>query len=343
MSHEITQSDGMFTVRQAAWHGLGVVFDDYPTRAEAQALAHPWEPVGVPVYRSRAELGEDGTVHEQYEEVPGYKANVRSDNQDILGVVTEAYTNVLNSELWDVAEALEKSGGDVMFETGGSLRGGAQVWALVRLQEPLKIKGDIRGETIPYYALQNSHDGSGAFRGQATMTRIVCANTARVADMDAQARGTQFTFRHSKNVSARIEQARDALAGWRESLTNWQAQSEQLIQQKIEPLAAGAFLEKFIPMPPENLISERVKKNIENDRSKWLESFNSVTGEGLKDSSYGLVQASIEFLNWHRKANNAESRFRRTFLTQDGMIARSVELANQAHHEYGASAGSVLA
>ncbi len=48
------------------------------------------------------------------------------------------------------------------------------VWVLVRLKEPLMVKGDKRGETIPYFALQNSHDGVGAFRGQATMTRIVC-------------------------------------------------------------------------------------------------------------------------------------------------------------------------
>jgi phage/plasmid-like protein (TIGR03299 family) len=343
MSHEITRSDGMFTVRQSAWHGLGVVFDSYPTRQQAQEIAHPWEPVGVPVFRAKRSIADDGTELEAFEEVPGYKANVRSDDDALLGVVSEAYTNVLNSELWDVAEALEKSGSDVMFETGGSLRGGAQVWALVRLQEPLEIKGDPRGATIPYYALQNSHDGSGAFRGQATMTRIVCANTARVADMDAQSRGTEFTFRHSKNVGERIEQARTALSGWRESLTAWKAQSEQLVSQKIEPLAAVDFLERFIPMPPENIISERVKKNIEADRSKWLESYQGITGDGIKDTSYGLVQASVEFLNWHRKANNAESRFRRTFLSRDGLVSVAVDLANKTYAEKGVSAGSVLA
>jgi phage/plasmid-like protein (TIGR03299 family) len=231
-----------------------------------------------------------------------------------------------------------------MFETAGSLDGGRKVWTLVRLEEPIKVGGDPRGETIPYFALQNSHDGSGAFRGQATMTRIVCANTARVADMDAQARGTEFTFRHSKNVGERVEQARDALAGWRESLEQWKNLSEKLISQKLQPLAAAEFLDRFIPMPPENIISERVKKNITSDRSKWMESYQGITGEGLMNTSYGLVQASIEFLNWHRKANSAENRFKRSFLTRDGMVQRAVELSNDAYSasDYVASASGLI-
>ena len=39
MSHEITETDGFFAVRRPGWHGLGVTLEDYPTRAEAQAIA----------------------------------------------------------------------------------------------------------------------------------------------------------------------------------------------------------------------------------------------------------------------------------------------------------------
>jgi phage/plasmid-like protein (TIGR03299 family) len=332
MSAGLTTSDGMFTVRQSAWHGLGTVFNDYPKRAEAQAIAHPWDVAEAPLYRKIEIPGDNPElpVIEKYEEIDGWRQNVRDDDQTTLGVVADSYTNVTNNEIWDIAEAIEKSGSDVMFETAGSLNGGRQVWVLIRLEEPIVVTGDPRGETIPYFALQNSHDGSGAFRGQATTTRIVCQNTARMADMDAQQRGTEFTFRHSKNVGERIEQAKEALAGWRESIANWQAQSEQLISQKIQPLAAIEYLDRFIPMPPVNIISERVAANVERDRKMWLESYNGVTGEGLRDTSYGLVQASLEFLNWHRRANSEETRFRRTFLSRDALVSRAVDLANQA-------------
>jgi phage/plasmid-like protein (TIGR03299 family) len=330
MSHELTQSDGMFTVRLAAWHGLGTVFNDYPKREEAQAIAHPWDVKEEPLFRKRSKTDDDGIVYESLEEVSGFKANVRDDDDSTLGVVPESYTNVTNNELWDIAEALEGSGSVVMFETGGSLKGGRQVWVLLRLQEPLVVKGDPRGETIPYYALQNSFDTSASFRGQATTTRIVCANTSRMADWDAKNRGTEFTFRHTKNVGERIEQARIALSEWRESLTAWQQQAEALVARKIEPLAASDFLDRFIPMPPENLVTERVRNNVIRDRGKWMDAYNSVTGEGLKDTSYGLVQASIEFLEWGRRAFSAESRFQRSFLSRESLVSHAIDLSLQA-------------
>jgi len=344
----------MFTVRQAAWHDLGVVFDDYPSRAEAQQIAHPWEPLREDIFRNVPRKDDQGrplvTLTESglvvpLESVPegaayepivdqvkleGWYANQRSDNGDVLGVVTDNYRTVLNSELWDIAEALEGSGDDVMYETGGSLRGGAQVWVLVRLKDPITVPGDPRGETIPYFALQNSHDGSGSFRGQATMTRIVCMNTSHVADMDARARGTEFLFRHTKNVGDRIAQAQQALSGWRQSLEDWLLQQEVLVNTKVTDKGVEDFLEHFIPMPPKHLITERVQANVEEERQKWLGSYRSVTGEGIQNTAYGLVQASTEYAEWHRKAHNAESRFRRTFLTRDRIISTAVELSLKA-------------
>jgi len=331
--HELTNSDGMFTVRTAAWHGLGTTFEDYPKRAEAQAIAHPWEPKAEPLYRKLTVTDEDGTESQHELEVDGWVANARDDNNATLGVVPKTYNLVDNSTLWDVAEALEKSGSDVMYETGGSLRGGAMVWVLVRLKEPLVVKGDKRGETIPYFALQNSHDGSGAFRGQATMTRIVCANTSRISDLEAKARGTEFIFRHSKNVQDRISEAQEALTGWRTSLDDWQEKMEALIGAKVASHNEGKFLRQFIPMPPKNLISEQVEQNIYSAREQWKECYNGITGEGVEGTAYGLVQASIEYQEWYRRANNAESRFKRSFLSKNTIVATAVELAMQASRE----------
>lgn len=333
MSHEVTNSDGMFTVRQAAWHGLGTVFEDYPSRAVAQAIAHPWEPQQEALYRRYSLVDTNDVEHETYTQVDGWLANVRDDDHTELGVVPKSYNLVNNSTLWDVAEALENSGDDVMYETGGTLRGGAMVWILVRLKEPLIVKGDKRGETIPYFALQNSHDGSGAFRGQATMTRIVCANTSRVSDMEAKARGTEFTFRHSKNVQDRISEAQEALSGWRTSLTDWQEKMEQLIAAKVDSSNERRFLQRFIQMPPKNLISDAVEQNVLKAREQWKECYQGITGEGLEGTAYGLVQASIEYQEWYRRANNSESRFKRSFLTKNSIVAVATELALQAASE----------
>lgn len=327
MAHEIWESDNFFTVRKPAWHGLGAVLPEHPTREEAQQLAHPWEPVTEPVYLGDVQLVPQIThfpsgteVIDGYEpttvytEVEGFKAVRRSDNAALLGVVGDGYEPVTNGEMWDIAEALQGEAADVRFETAGSLQGGRKVWILIRLAEPLQIKGDPNGATLPYYSLQNSHNGSGAFRGQATMTRIVCANTAHIADQEAKVRGTEFTFRHTKNVRDRIDEARQALAGWRSSLEEWQQLNEHMVLLDMTPDDVDAFLDRWIPMPPPGTASERVIANVEEARAQWRAAYASPTCEGIRGTAAGVFAASTEYAEHYRKARNAETAFKRSFL-----------------------------
>lgn len=325
MAHEITTSDNLFSVRERTWHGLGVVLPEYPSREEAQALAHPWEPLTAPLYVAEPRIV-DGIPTTEYVPVDSHKAITRDDSGATLGVVGSSYEPVTNNELWDIAEAVEGSGADVRYETAGSLKGGSKVWVLLRLDEPIQLAGDPRGATLPYYALQNSHDGSGAFRGQAVMTRIVCANTSQAADLDARQRGTEFAFRHSKNVGDRIEQAREALTGWREALTNWVALSEHLLQIEMSEDDVRAFLDRWMPEPDPSYASERVRENVAQARSEWYGSLRSVTCEGIGDTAYGVLQASVEYAEHLRFAQTQETRFRRSYLKRNKIVEHASAL-----------------
>ena len=328
--HNITERDALFTVRTPAWHRLGHVFDEYPTRREAQEIAHPWEPVSAPLFTEEPAVDPDAGLMTDFEEVPGYRAVQRSDTGAVLGVVSDTYGLVSNTEMYDIAEALEgEAGGDVRFETGGSLKGGAKVWLLVRLRDPLTLRGDAETATIPYYALQNAHDGSGSFRGQATMTRIVCDNTAQMADLDARQRGTEFTFRHTRNVRERIEEARTALAGWRESVDAYRMLSEHLVDSRISRNQAGQFLERFIPAPPPSTASDRVMHNVEEARLQWRGIYTGQTTEALRGTRWGLVQASVEYLQHARRARSEESRFQRAYLDRSRLVQDAVRIAQE--------------
>lgn len=340
MGAGITATDNMFSVREIPWHKLGSVLGEYPTRQKAQQIAHPWEVVQEPIYRMVPVIHthtEDcygncayasGELIETYELIEGFQANVRSDGAGTLGIVTETFEPVTNGTLYDIAEAIEgEAKGEVMFETAGSLNGGAKVWVLVRLREPLIVPGDPHGGVIPYYALQNAHDGSASLRGQSTLTRIVCANTAQAADMDAQMRGTEFKFNHTKNVGERIEEAREALAGWRYSIQNYRLQMEYLNQLRMDTEQVATFVERFIPAPPAHTATDRVMANVEKARTDFRNILGGVTCEGIDGTAYGMVQASIEYLNWGRKAHTEETRFRRSFLDRNRIVTDAVELA----------------
>ena len=331
MAHEITSTDSLFSVRQPTWHQLGEILTDYPTRAEAQRLVHPWEPVTEPLFTRNVGIDFDvmageSKPYERFEEIEGHKAVRRSDDGALLGVVGSNYEPVTNTELWDIAEALQADATDVKFETAGSLKGGANVWILIRLEEPLQVDGDPRGATIPYYALQNSHDGTGSFRGQATMTRIVCANTSKAADLDARSRGTEFTFRHTKNVGERVEEARQALTGWRASLEQWRALSRHLLTVEMSHDDTLAFLDRWLPIPEAGVASERVRRNASEARAEWFGSLNSVTCEGIADTAYGVLQASIEYAEHLRAARTVESRFKRAYLDRSEVVQHAAQL-----------------
>lgn len=328
MAHNITERDGSFTVRQPAWHNLSEVLPEYPTREQAQKIAHPWEPVAEPVYRKVPHISEEGWLSEKYEPIEDYKAMVRSDDSHTLGVVSQTFEPVLNKEMYDIAEAIEgEDSGSVMYETGGSLKGGAKVWLLLRLHEPIQVDGDPHGATIPYFALQNSHDGSGAFRGQSLMTRIVCDNTSQMADLEAKQRGTEFTFRHTRNVKVRIDQAQQALAGWRDSITRYSALMQHLLTEHVSDDQREQFVERFIPMPPPHVVSERVVHNVEAARATLRGIYSSVTVQDTAHTAYGLVQGAIEYGEHFRAARSAESRFRRAYLDRSVITKDALDLA----------------
>lgn len=333
MAHDITGTDHLFSVREASWHGLGSVLDHYPTREEAQTLGHPWEPVDEPIYRKMVTVADDGSIVENFEEVPSHVLRTRSDNHESLGVPPATLPIVKNEHLYDIAEAIQGEGADVMFETGGSLQGGRKVWLLLRLVDPIQVNGDPNGATLPFYALQNSHDGTGALRGQATFVRIVCKNTSQAADLDSKMHGTEFTFRHTKNIHDKIEEAKDALAGWRVSIQEWEQFNAQMLRltfpKSDDRLVVGDFLNKFIPIPPGEVVSDRVRNNVEEARGKWREVYYGQTGEGLQGSAYGLIQASIEYAEHVRWSQSQETKFKRAVLDRNKVVQNAVTIARE--------------
>lgn len=340
MSHEITSTDAMFSVREMPWHGLGEVLQHNPTREEAQRIAHPWEPMEAPLYVSH--IGSTGG--EQFSILDSHKRICRDDNMATLGVVGDTYTPTSNTELHDIAEAIIQgsrvdTGRDphilgaepeAQYETAGSLRGGKQVWILLRLSEMINVAGDPHGATLPFFALQNSHDGSGAFTGGAGETRIVCANTVRA--FNAERHGMRFSFKHTPKIAERIAEARAAVASWRAHTRHWANLMEQLLHVPASTAQRERFVELFQPMPA-GKATERVTNNVEAAREQLRSILKSVTCEGTENSAYGLFQAGIEWSQHFRttRARNAdehglteersrmESHFRRSVLTGDDL------------------------
>ncbi len=292
-----------FTVREPAWHGLAVVLPDYPGREEAMKLAgHDFQ------------LREQRLMTEFGSPIEGWKALQREDNQEIISVVRSSYEPIQNSEIWDILDAIIAQP-KVKYETGGTLKGGTTVWALARLDEPVKIKGDD-SSIYPFVNVSSTHDGSGACRAFTTSIRTVCWNTMSAGLSEAGRTGLNYTFRHTKNVKDRIEFARSALGLAREEFAAFCEMAEELALQTVTYEQIKDFLNHFIPSPNEALTSERVKLNIEEARLQVLHTLNESpsVAQAQRRTKFGLFCAATEYLDHLRGYRTSETHLKRCIM-----------------------------
>ena len=149
----------MMYVREKPWHGLGVEVSEAPNSEDALRFAGlDWNVRQENVFNSRGGI------------IKGFKANVRDSDDSVLGVVGDRYKVVQNRDAFKFTDGL--IGGDVRYETAGSLRDGKQIWLLAKLPEQ-QIAGDA---VEPYLCFTNAHDGSSGVRVCMTPVRVVCKN-----------------------------------------------------------------------------------------------------------------------------------------------------------------------
>ena len=182
----------MFSVRETPWHGHGRIIMDAPASREALELAGlDWQVESRNIYSGTGAM------------IPGYRANVRSTDDAVLGVVSDRYRIVQNEEAFQFTDDLLGEG--VTYETAGSLQGGKKVWMLARLPRKYLIAGD---QVEPYLVIFNSHDGSSGVKVAMTPIRVVCQNTLNLALNTAK---RSWTARHTENVLLRVQDARETL------------------------------------------------------------------------------------------------------------------------------------
>lgn len=229
MAHMI---ESMFSVREKPWHGLGAIVMEAPASAEALRLAGlDWTVVQEPVYTDNREL------------IKGYRANVRSSDRKVLGVVSDRYKVVQNTDAFSFTDELLGKG--VKYETAGSLQEGKKVWLLARLPKEYVIAGE---RISSYLVFSNTHDGSGSVKVAVTPVRVVCNNTLNLALETAK---RSFSMIHTGNIHDKIQEAKDTLFMAENYMDNLGIEFEQLRRQKMTDAQVKEYIELLLPMEKE--------------------------------------------------------------------------------------------
>lgn len=307
MAHEITQTDNVVLTKERAWHGLGTIVENAPTPSEALETAGlDWEVEQWPLSASN---GEGSKLA-----LPSHVANVRTDTNEVLGIVGDSYQPIQNRELAEFCESIAEGDDIVTCETAGSIRGGAKVWILLR-GESLSVRDS--DEIKPYICVSNGHDGKTSFRATPTTVRVVCSNTLHMViprrESDQLTRSLEGSFRafHNGNVLDKVEQAKAALKLYGKSLESTREMIDQLTakevnREEIQQFFLECYTRDFgsVPVNPQDKQEQRLRDramdacNLVMQRFEDERQLAGATAWNMFNAYSGWLQNDRPTVNW---------------------------------------------
>ena len=221
------------------WHECGTVIQGTASSAEAIKLAGlDWDVIPKPIYD---EFGR---------ELSGYKVNMRSSDNTALGIVTDRYRIVQNSEAFAFTDALLGEG--VRYETAGSLASGKRVWMLARMENTLLAEENID----PYLVFTNSHDGTGAIRVALVPIRVVCSNTLSLALHQAS---RHWSCVHKGDIQSKLEEARYTLSSAEKYMEALGEEFGELKLKKVTDKQVEEMTDRLLQIEFNNLYNKAIK------------------------------------------------------------------------------------
>lgn len=277
MAHEL---ENMFYTsneengRFVPWHGLGTPVKNSPTAAEAIKLAGlDWSVNSKPVFT-------DAGI-----EIPNYRANTRSSDNSVLGIVSDRYKIVQNSEAFDFVDNLIGDGA-VKYDTAGSLMNGKKIWLLAKLPQR-KVLGD---DVDTFVCFTNSHDGMGAIKACITPVRVVCNNTLNFALSTAK---RSWSTKHVGDIQAKISEARHTLELADEYMDKFAESADVLANTSFKTDDILKALDEMFPVGKDT--TDRQKANIQKARDGILACVLAPDLANFFGTAYGFVNAVSDF------------------------------------------------
>lgn len=306
MAHQI---ESLFYTRTTPWHGLGIKVAEALSSEEAlEKSGLDWSVTQQPIYTERGNL------------IPNYKANVRDKDNSILGVVSDRYTVVQNSDAFEFTDNLLGDG--VRYETAGSLQGGRRVWLLAKLPEKYIINGE---KVEPYLAFSNSHDGSAAITVAMTPIRIVCMNTLNLALRQAK---RSWSAKHVGNIGDKLHEAQETLQLAHSYMGELGKEIDVLNRIKLSDSKVMDFIHNELAPLPDNA-TDLQKRNVKQVRDDMtIRYFDAPDLKLLPKNAYRFIN-SISDHSTHATPIRQTSAYNENLFirTMDGLT-----LLDKAHN-----------
>lgn len=282
---------GYTAKRGTAWHYRaelqGEEGNHYPMEIPIEDLYRRlfnWRPVEASV-RATA-LVADGVLTI---DAPDRKAIVRPDTQTVLGIFKSGYRIHSYAE-WLVENVENILDADLRIGSAGLLRGGAQAWVQVEMEETLSVAGV---EYRPFLTAATSLDGSLATTYDMGVQVVVCDNTlsASLGGSNSQ----RIKIKHSRNSIGKISDVRHALGIVHSAADQFNRQVERLVAEEVTEGRWKAFVTAYTATDSQAARSLTLAQRKAEDLQQLWQHDERVTP--WRNTAYGVVAAANTYVH----------------------------------------------
>lgn len=291
MAHEIEQ---MAYVGAVPWHGLGNVLTQDSTIDEWTVQAGlDWGVTKRPVIYAGLE-GEYPVFKDKF-------VLARDSDDRPFAVVSDRYKPVQPKQVLEFFRELTDKFG-MTLETAGSLRDGKRIWGLAKMgEETYKVMGT--DPVNAYCMLATSYDLTLSTVAQFTSIRVVCNNTLQMSMSNFTGR-VSIPHRKEFDIAEVQEQMGLGASVW----AAHQKTMETLATIKLDMSKASSVLHKVY-----DITTETKKDDAANIThvAKIIDLFGgkAIGSDIAGATGWGLVNATTEYLDQHRRARSTSNRF----------------------------------
>lgn len=290
--HNLNQ-DKMFYYGETPWHGLGTRLDRPATAKEAIELSGlDYLVEKHPLYLA------DGS------KLSDHKATVRTDTNQVLGVVGNRYQVVQNVECFDFFDTVVGTG-EAKYHTAGALGHGERIWILAKLPSDIIVFNDDIVEK--YILLTTTHDGTSSVWMYLTPTRVVCNNTL---SQSMRNMSHKIAIRHTGDIQGKVQTARETLGLALKFYDGFEVQAKALVAKQVNAEQVKVYLDTLVFGTGKNAEKNSKSTRLNTVRDTIEHLFRNGKGNtrtGVSGSAWALYNGVTEYVSHMRTVRGVKT------------------------------------
>lgn len=260
-----------FVANNSPWYGIGTKVGQAIKSEEAMEMAElNWKVIPK-------------KISVEGKEVPGYIANVRDNDDAVLGIVSEQYKIIQNSEAFSFADNIIND--EVKYDSAGSLANGRKIYLSAKLPSI-----NLLGNQIDNYLIfSNNHDGKGSIR---VAILPISTKYKNPLNLNLGTADRSWSTIHSGDMEKKMEQAKETINFSENYLGALTSEAVKLSETPVSEKQKGAFIERLFPINPED--GDRRIENVMENRTNLDKIINEI--EDFRGTQWQLITAVSIFV-----------------------------------------------